>query len=103
MLVLGARTLPAEEVDPRWEQIASGIAHTCYEMYRRSPTGLGPEYAVFQPTKTSDDMSFPKDGSHNLLRPEAIEALYYMHYYTRDPKYRVWAAEMFHAFNKHAK
>jgi len=31
------------------------------------------------------------------------QAIYYMWYYTGDPKYRRWAAEMFMAFNKHCK
>merc|ERR1711948_148000 len=51
----------------------------------------------------SADMSIPNDGAHNLLRPEAIEAIYYMHYYTGDPKYRRWAYEMFSALNRHCK
>jgi len=104
MLMLGARSLPADEVDPRWEDVAAGIAQTCYEMYRRSPTGLAPEYVNFLPqNKKPTDMSIPKDGAYNILRPEAIETLFYMHYYTGDPKYRDWAAEMFRAFVKHTK
>ena len=49
------------------------------------------------------DMVIPPDGTHNLLRPEAMEALYYMWYHTGDPKYRKWAAEMFHALKKYSK
>jgi len=104
MLMLGARTLPPEEVDPYWEELAAEVARTCYEMYRRSPTGLSPEYVNFKVEKGSgEDMVFPQDAPHNLLRPEAIEALYYMHYYTGDPKYRRWAHEMFGAFQKHSR
>ncbi len=32
-------------------------------------------------------MIIPQDGAHNLLRPEAIESIYYMWYFTGDPKY----------------
>merc|ERR1712066_471692 len=52
---------------------------------------------------TQGDMVIPPDAPHNLLRPEAIEAIYYMWYYTGDPKYRSWAHEMFSAFARHSK
>lgn len=103
MLMLGSRTLPAAEVDPHWETLAAEIGETCYEMYRRMPTGLSPEYVLFKPESDKADMVTPQDAPHNLLRPEAIETLYYLHYYTGDPKYRRWAYEMFSAFQKHCK
>ncbi|CAK0869297.1 unnamed protein product [Prorocentrum cordatum] len=105
MLMLGSRTLPTAEVDPYWETLAAEIGETCYEMYRRMPTGLSPEYVLFKPEASGEkaDMVTPQDAPHNLLRPEAIETLYYLHYYTGDPKYRRWAYEMFSAFQKHCK
>merc|ERR1711974_240863 len=48
-------------------------------------------------------MAVPNDAAHNLLRPEAVESLYYMHYYTGDPKYRQWGHKIFTAFMKHSK
>lgn len=104
MLMMGVHELPAAEVDPRWEPTAAAITETCHEMYRRSPSGLSPEYVVFHPERgTGSDMTIPHDAPHNLLRPEAAEAMYYMHYYTGDPKYREWANEMFQAFERHSK
>jgi mannosyl-oligosaccharide alpha-1,2-mannosidase len=104
MLIMGARELPAHEVDPRWEPTAHEITRTCHEMYVRSPSGLSPEYVVFHPeADTPNDMTTPGDAPHNLLRPEAAEAMYYMHYYTGDPMYREWANEMFQAFHKYAQ
>jgi mannosyl-oligosaccharide alpha-1,2-mannosidase len=104
MLMMGAHELPPDEVDPRWETTAAGLTETCHEMYKRSPTGLSPEYVVFHPERSdSSDMTIPNDAPHNLLRPEAAEAMYYMHYYTGDPKYREWAHEMIAAFNRHSK
>jgi len=103
MLMMGARELPPEEVDPHWEPTAAALAETCYEMYRRTATGLSPEYVIFRPDRASpDDMAIPHDAPHNLLRPEAAEALYYMHYYTGDPKYRRWAGEILEAIEEHA-
>lgn len=103
MLVMGSRTLPKEEVDRRWEDVASGLTDTCYEMYKRSPTGLSPEYVQFHPDAANGDMSIPSDAPHNLLRPEAAEAIFYMHYYTGDPKYRRMAHDMLAAFRTHCK
>jgi hypothetical protein len=63
---------------------------------QKSPfkVGLSPEYVRFEGGK----MQIPGDGAYNILRPEAIESIYYMWYYTGDDKYRVWAKEMFMAF-----
>ncbi|EER03399.1 endoplasmic reticulum mannosyl-oligosaccharide 1,2-alpha-mannosidase, putative [Perkinsus marinus ATCC 50983] len=47
-LMLGARTLPRDRVDPRWEKWAHDITETCHQMYARSKTGLGPEVAEFR-------------------------------------------------------
>jgi hypothetical protein len=33
-------------------------------------------------------MTIPDDAAHNLLRPETVEGLYYLWYYSGDPKYR---------------
>jgi len=104
MLMLGSRTLPPEEVDSSWEPLAAEITETCYQMYKRSPSGLSAEYYVFNKNSMAPgDMSIPNDAPHNLLRPEAAEAIYYMHYYTGDPKYRRMAYEMFSAFQRHCK
>lgn len=103
MLMMGARTLPADEVDAAWEPLAGEITETCYQMYKRSPSGLAAEYYNFNPNAKTDDMTIPNDAPHNLLRPEAIEAVYYMWYYTGDPKYRRMAYEMWTPFQRHCK
>lgn len=41
--------------------------------------------------------------AYNLLRPEALEAFWYMWRMTRDEKYRTWAWEVFQAFQKHCR
>lgn len=44
------------------------------------------------------------DGAHhNLLRPEALEAMFVLWRVTQKPKYRDWAWAMFQAFEKHCK
>ncbi|KAF4694927.1 Mannosyl-oligosaccharide 1,2-alpha-mannosidase IB [Perkinsus olseni] len=103
-LILGARTLPRERVDPRWEKWARDITETCHQMYARSKTGLGPEVAEFRlHASKGEDMYYNPRDAHYILRPEAIESIFYMHYFTGDPKYRVWAHDMMAALDKHSK
>ena len=39
------------------------------------------------------------NAGHYLLRPEAAEAIFYMFYYTGDPKYRRMAGEIMEAIS----
>lgn len=41
--------------------------------------------------------------SHNLLRPETVESLFYMYRFTKDKKYREWGWQIFRAFMKYTK
>jgi mannosyl-oligosaccharide alpha-1,2-mannosidase len=104
-LMLAAHTLPEE--DSSREQLAAwgaGITETCHQMYARTPTGLGAEYTMFRDdSQAPNDMYVDPRGCHYLLRPEAIESIYYMHYYTGDPKYRQYAYDMLQALNKYAR
>ncbi|OLQ06953.1 Mannosyl-oligosaccharide 1,2-alpha-mannosidase MNS1 [Symbiodinium microadriaticum] len=102
------RMMMEASVDPRWEPfavsalawfvLAAELTYTCYQMYVRMPTGLSPEYVAFNlQAARGQEMSVPGDAPHNLLRPEAAEALWYMWYYTGDHKYRQWAKYGFSA------
>jgi hypothetical protein len=95
MLALGAQHLP--EVRERHMDAAARLAETCYQMYARQATGLAPEFVRF------NGGGMTVGAAHNLLRPEAIEALFYMWRFTKDPKYREWGWRMFLAFEKHCK
>mmetsp|Transcript_57151 Transcript_57151/g.121503 ORF Transcript_57151/g.121503 Transcript_57151/m.121503 type:complete len:745 (+) Transcript_57151:272-2506(+) len=104
MLIYGSRELPTSEVDSRWEATAEGITETCYQMYHRQPSGLAPEcIAVMPDGGEGQDMKVWNNAGHYLLRPEAAEAIFYMFYYTGDPKYRRMAGEIFEAIEKHAR
>ena len=39
----------------------------------------------------------------NLLRPETVESLYYMWYYTGEEKWRQYGRKIFDAFEKHSR
>lgn len=61
------------------------------------PAGLSPEYVTFTP------QGMKVGAAYNMLRPEALEAMWYMWRLTHDWKYRVWAWEIFQAFETHSK
>ncbi len=77
--------------------LAAKITETCYRMYSGQKTGLAPEFVRF----SSSGMAVV--AGHNLLRPEAVEAIYYMWRFTKDPKYREWGWRIFLAFEEHCK
>ena len=61
------------------------------------PAGLSPEYIQF----SAGGMRV--GAPYNLLRPEALEAFWYMWRMTKDWKYRTWAWEVFQAFQTQCK
>lgn len=40
---------------------------------------------------------------HNLLRPETVESLFYLHRLTRDPAYQDWGFQILQSFNKYTR
>jgi hypothetical protein len=42
-------------------------------------------------------------GTYYIMRPEAVEALFYMWRLTKDPKWREYGWKIFQAINKHCK
>ena len=77
--------------------VAAKLAHTCYRMYADQRTGLAPEFVRFGGGRMLIG------AAHNLLRPEAIESMFYMWRFTKDPKYREWGWKMFLAFEKNCR
>lgn len=43
------------------------------------------------------------NNTSRLFRPEVIESIYYLHYFTGDPKYRIIAAKLFDAIDHHLR
>lgn len=95
MLALGARD--GHPNDEQHLAVAEGLTETCYQMYARQPTGLSPEFVTFA---AGNDFQVPNNAKFNILRPEAIESIFYLHYYTRQPRYREQGWAMFQAFEQ---
>lgn len=101
-LIYGSRHIPETERDASWERDAAEITETCFQFYHRSPTHVGPEVERFIPKASSPgDMEIQL--AHSLLRPEVIESIFYMLYYTGDPKYRRMCGEIFEGLEKYTR
>ncbi|XP_062334817.1 endoplasmic reticulum mannosyl-oligosaccharide 1,2-alpha-mannosidase isoform X1 [Osmerus eperlanus] len=99
-LALGAHNgLPAEHME-----LALQLMETCHQMYVQMETGLSPEIAHFnlQPHDGRELDVKPAD-RHNLLRPETVESLFYLHRFTQDSKYRDWGWDILQSFNKYTR
>jgi len=99
-LALGAHNgLPEEHLE-----LGKRLADTCWETYKRMPTGLSPEITYFNmaPSVQEDLIVKPAD-THNLLRPETLESLFILYRITGDQKYRDWGWRIFQSFEKYTK
>ncbi|KAJ8667304.1 hypothetical protein QAD02_008966 [Eretmocerus hayati] len=102
-LALGVHfAMPKKHMD-----LATDLLRTCYETYVTQPTCLAPEITYFNIHKSNDenqkDMYVKANDAHNLLRPEFIESLYYMWYFTGNRTYQDWGWQIFEAFEKYTK
>merc|ERR1719506_1356299 len=98
MLVQGLHELPPGSIPESYQSTAAEITRTCSTMYD-TRTGLAPEIADF----SKGHMSIKSADAFSLLRPEAVEAMYYMWYYTGEHKYREWANAVLQALNRSAR
>lgn len=107
MFALGANGSSNKD---HYMELAAKITHTCHESYDRSgfllkihqlqlatnfllvvETKLGPE--SFQFNIGREAISVKRNEKYYILRPEVIEAYFYMWRLTKDQKYRDWGWE----------
>jgi len=96
-LVLGAYTDPKGLDGPRAQRdlkTGKALAYTCYQMYARQKTGIGPEVASFNKDKLG-----VRQGQY-ILRPEVVESFFILNKLTGDPTYREWGWEAFQAIER---
>jgi len=88
VIYLGLELAPSD-LRPSWFSLAENVTRTCYGMYEWSASGLAAEnIQVFM------DGTFTINGGY-LLRPEVIEAFFYMWRATHNPIYREWGWKIF--------
>ncbi|KAG8038070.1 hypothetical protein G9C98_006395 [Cotesia typhae] len=88
--------------------LAKELTATCYQTYATQPTFLAPEITYFNVQGLNEDdnqldMYVKSTDAHNLLRPEFIESLYYMWYFTGNKTYQDWGWQIFQAFENFTK
>lgn len=98
-VVLALDGLGAEEAErrARWVGFAEGMTATCYKMYRDSASGLAGEEVYLLPSGALESR-----GAYNV-RPEVVEALFYMHRLTKKARYRDWGWAIFEAMEKNSR
>ena len=103
MLALGAYTDPTGFQSQRAQRdlkTAKALTYTCYQMYARMNTGIGPESARFY---AGYDFEAEVHRKEYILRPEVVESLFVLHQITRDPIYREWGWEIYQAIETYCK
>eukprot|EP00397_Hematodinium_sp_SG-2012_P023144 GEMP01024026.1.p1 GENE.GEMP01024026.1~~GEMP01024026.1.p1 ORF type:complete len:717 (+),score=133.02 GEMP01024026.1:179-2329(+) len=103
MLALGDHEI-GDSDDQGYFKLAEKITAGCFEMYTSTKTGLAPEIFGFRSRPPEPAKLFVKqDAKHYLLRPETAESIFYLFYYTGNPKYRRWAGHIIDALEKETK
>ena len=95
-LAIGAQD--GRRFDAEYMALAEGIGETCYQMYARMKTGFAPEFVQF----TSRDLEARRSAVFNIGRPETVESLFVLWYYTQDPRWREMGWNIFTAFETYA-
>lgn len=90
--------------------MAKALVRTCYHMYSDMGTGLSPEIAIFVHNEqdspmleNQQELRAQSSATHNILRPEFVESLFYLYHITGLPKYRTQATQVFQSFEKYSR
>lgn len=83
--------------------MAEDLARTCHYMYNLTETGLSPEIAYFGTLPDEREFTIRPADTHNLLRPEFVESLFFLYHITGKQIYREWGRQVFDAFEKYSK
>uniref|UniRef100_A0A0N5AJW1 alpha-1,2-Mannosidase n=1 Tax=Syphacia muris TaxID=451379 RepID=A0A0N5AJW1_9BILA len=84
-------------------ELGEALGSGCHRMYQ-TPTGLWPEIIYFNTVAgRGTDILIKEMDAHCLLRPEAIEAWFYLYRVTKNKMYQEWGWEAFKALLKYAK
>lgn len=99
MIILGLDSLDKNDKERRlkWEWMAEELTETCFKMYTKSPSGLSGEQI-----RLGVNDEWRMTGGYQL-RPEAVEAFFYMFRYTGKAKYREYAWHVFEGIERHCR
>lgn len=104
---------PTHKLNSRFDghlKMAQSLGQTCYHMYSNMGTGLAPEIALFIHVDSDNplvqnqpELQAQSSATHNILRPEFVESLFYLYHITGLPMYRQQATQVFDAFQKYSR
>jgi mannosyl-oligosaccharide alpha-1,2-mannosidase len=97
MLAFGANQVDHERKTETMK-IAAELTKTCVLMYTRQQSGVSPEYVEFV-----GGMDFINGPGYYILRPEALEAVFYMWRMTHQQEWRDAGWKMFAAIDRWCK
>ncbi|KAL7537836.1 hypothetical protein ACHAWF_007668, partial [Thalassiosira exigua] len=102
-LVALRTTVPGVSEAERKEGIALAeeMLQGCASMYRRSPSGLGPEEV--RVVREGAAVMPPPGDRRYLLRPEYVESLFVLYRVTKDERYRNMGWEFFRSLEEHCR
>merc|ERR1740124_178356 len=100
MLALGTLGMPASERVERDLHLAKGLMETCWQMNKRTKTGIAPDEIRFDSFKPGN---WTVSNEEYKLRPETIESLFVLHKITGDSTYRDKGWELFQNINKYCR
>ena len=100
MFALGAVTSADPAARERELKLGKELTRTCYEFWRRMPTGIAPELVTFS---AGGDFAPGGNARHYLLRPETVESLFVLYRTTGDPVYQDWGWEIWQAIERHCR
>jgi len=86
------------------QTLAEELAYTCYLTFAKQPTFLAPEISYFntESGSTKDFYVKPND-AHYLLRPETVESLFYLYYFSGNKTYQDWGWQIFQGIETYTK
>ena len=103
LFALSVMQAPLNEQDKiLYTGLAANITNTCHESYARTPTKIGPEAFHFERLET-EAQAIKSNERYYILRPEVVEAYFYLWRLTKEQKYRDWAWEAAQAIEKHCR
>jgi len=100
LTVMEVESLSADQ-KRTYKQLAIDITDTCHESYVRTETHIGPE--TFHFDTGNEAIAKSDEEKYYILRPEVVEAYFYLWRLTREKKYRDWAWDVALAIEKHCK
>merc|ERR1740124_1486974 len=100
MLALGTLGMPKSDRVHRDLYLAKSLMETCWQMNKRTKTGIAPDEILFNASKPED---WIVSSEEYKLRPETIESLFVLHKITGDSAYRDKGWELFQNINKYCR